>query len=97
MKNQGWKEAGELYMQCRDYKKAIECYCGNNYLEGLIDVCRQLDKDDIQNLQVIAQHFRKNKHLSYAKEAYLKLADMKNLIGLYIEMEKWEDALLLGK
>jgi intraflagellar transport protein 122 len=48
-------------------------------------------------LQVIAQHFRKSKHLSYAKEAYLKLADMKNLIGLYIEMEKWEEALLLGK
>ena len=40
-----WKESAELYLQSQDYKKAIESFASNNYLEGLIDVCRQMDKE----------------------------------------------------
>lgn len=38
-----WKESAELYLQSQDYKKAIEAYASHDHLEGLIDVCRQID------------------------------------------------------
>jgi intraflagellar transport protein 122 len=41
--------------------------------------------------------FKKNKEHGYAKEIFLKLGDMKSLMNLHIEMEKWEEAFLLGK
>lgn len=57
-----------------------------------------MDKEhNTSELQLCAFHFRKNRHHAFAKEAYLKLGDNKSLMAMHIEMEKWEDALLLGK
>jgi intraflagellar transport protein 122 len=54
-------------------------------MEGLVDVCRMMDKaDNAANLIACSNIFRKNKNHGYAKEAYLKLGDIKSLMSLHI-------------
>ena len=43
--NGDWKQAGQLYTSSKNYKTAIEIYTKENFLEGLIEVCRIIDKD----------------------------------------------------
>ena len=50
MKIGKWKEAGERYLQCEEYKKAIDAFISHSHLEGLIDVCRALDAQQPQHL-----------------------------------------------
>jgi intraflagellar transport protein 122 len=67
-------------------------------MEGLIEVCRIIDREGSDKiLSDCASLFKKNKEHGYAKEVFLKLGDMKSLMGLHVEMEKWEEAFLLGK
>jgi len=67
-------------------------------MEGLIEVCRIIDKEGNEPILInCADLFKKSKEHGYAKEIYLKLGDLKNLMGLHVEMEKWEEAFLLGK
>ncbi len=96
--NGNWKIAGQLYMTSKNYKKAIDIYTKENYFEGLIEVCRILERDGNEQILIsCAQLFKKNKEHSYAKEIYLKMGDMKSLMLLHIELEKWEEGFLLGK
>jgi intraflagellar transport protein 122 len=77
-------------MTSKNYKKAIDIYTKENYFEGLIEVCRILERDgNEQILASCAQLFKKNKEHSYAKEVHLKMGDMKSLMLLHIELEKW--------
>ena len=43
--NGDWKLAAQLLMNCKNYKKAIEIYQKEDYMDGLIEVCRIIDKD----------------------------------------------------
>ena len=64
----------------------------------MIEVCRIIDKDgNEQILTSCANLFKKSKEHGYAKEIYLKMGDMNSLMLLHVEMEKWEEAFLLGK
>jgi len=40
-------------------------------------------------LKSCATLFKKQKEHAYAKEIYLKMGDMKSLMLLHVEMEKW--------
>lgn len=42
--NGDWKQAAQLYLSGRKYRKAIDIYTKENHLEGLIEVCRIMDK-----------------------------------------------------
>jgi intraflagellar transport protein 122 len=98
LQNNDWKTAASLFISSRNYKKAIDIYGKENYMDGLIEVCRMIDKADNEaNLIACANMFRKNKNHGYAKETYLKLGDVKSLMSLHIEMERWEDVFLLGR
>lgn len=46
-------------------------------------------KDNAENIMLCATYFKKLKHHGGAKEAFLKLNDLKNLMILHIEFEKW--------
>lgn len=54
-------------------------------MEGLIEVCRIIDKEGNEALlSNCASLFKKNKEHGYAKEVYLKLGDMKSLMSLHV-------------
>lgn len=90
--------SGSLLITSKNYRKAIELYQREDYMEGLVEVCRIIDKDGNENILTnCATLFKKNKEHGYAKEVYLKLGDMNSLMSLHVEMEKWEEAFLLGK
>lgn len=36
-------------------------------------------------------------HHTFAKQAYLRLGDIKGLMGLHVELNKWEEATMLAK
>lgn len=42
--NGDWKQSGQLLITSKNYKKAIELYQKENYMDGLIEVCRIIDK-----------------------------------------------------
>lgn len=93
-----WKTAAELFVQCGEFRKAIDLYGQNKCMEPLLEICRMITKaDNAANLQLCAQYFKKNKHHGGAKEAYLKLDDQRNLMLLHIEFEAWQDAFLIGR
>ena len=57
-----------------------------------------LDKqENLDNIQLCGQIFKKLKHHGGAKEAYLKLNDLPNLMQLHIDFERWEEAFAIGK
>lgn len=57
---------------------------------SLIELCRSLDKSDAQSdIELCVEVFRQCNQQNYAKEAYLKLGDMKGLLQLYIQYDNW--------
>lgn len=92
-----WKAAANLYLSCKEYKKAIDIFGQKGDTESLIDICRMLDKgDNTENIQLCAQYFRKTGNHGFAMEAYLKLGDIKSLMTLHIEFCQWEKAFMLA-
>jgi intraflagellar transport protein 122 len=80
-----------LYITCGEYRKAIDLYGKNNHAEGLVDVCRLIDKStNSENILECAKHLKVLKHYGGAKEAFLKLNDMKSLMDLNIDFEHWD-------
>ena len=43
--NGDWKQAGQHYIANKNYKTAIDIYLKENYMDGLIQICRIIDKD----------------------------------------------------
>ena len=66
--NNDWKQAGQLYISSKNYRKAIDIYTKENHLEGLIEVCRIVDRDGNEQLLTnCANLFKKNKEHGHAK------------------------------
>jgi len=93
-----WMTAADLYYTSKQYKKAVELYGNHGRMDKLIEVCRSLDKsEDEEAIRLCAHYFKKNGNHQYAKEAYLKLGDMKSLMLSHIELCKWEEAFIMAK
>jgi len=41
-----WETAANIYLQAKQYDKAIELYGTNGKVDKLIDICRMLDKNE---------------------------------------------------
>ena len=55
----------------------------------MIELCRTLNKtENADAIQYCADYFRHAGNHGYAKEAYLKLGDLKALLNLHVELEK---------
>lgn len=48
-------------------------------------------------IELCAKYFRQAGHHTFAKQAYLKLGDLKALMALHVELHKWDEAKMLGK
>ncbi len=93
-----WKSSATLFLNVADYKKAVQIIGKHGDLNWLIEICRGLNKsDNSEAIQMCANIFRHHGNHSYAKEAYLKLGDIKALLNLHVELGKWEEAFRLAK
>jgi intraflagellar transport protein 122 len=57
----------------------------------LIDIARKLDKAEREPLLMCAGYFKKLNHPSYAAETYLKIGDLRSLVQLHVETQRWDE------
>lgn len=92
------KAAAEMYWAAKDYGTAITLLGDNKWLDALMDKVKQLNpKLQKKYLQQAANYFRKHGHHKYAKETFLKMDDIKSLMQLNVEQNKWDEAFELAK
>ncbi len=85
------------YVDAGEYMKAIELLCENHGVEPMMDLVHKLE--DVEKysaeLRTCAQYFATNNHHSKAKQVYLKMNAIEELLDLHMKMHKWEEALAL--
>ena len=63
-----------------------------------MDICKNLDKQKHKGeIELCAKYFRQAGHHTFAKQAYLRLGDLKALMALHVELHKWDEAKMLAK
>lgn len=63
-----------------------------------MEICRNLDKqNNTAEIELCAKYFRQAGHHTFAKQAYLRLGDLKQLMSLHVELHKWDEAKMLAK
>uniref|UniRef100_A0A7S0VDQ0 Intraflagellar transport protein 122 homolog n=1 Tax=Polytomella parva TaxID=51329 RepID=A0A7S0VDQ0_9CHLO len=90
--------AAEMYVKAKKFDRAIVILTRHQWWDKLAAVLRVLDKGNLPELRAMQQcalHFRRAGQFAYAKEAYLKLDDMRSLLQLYVDEHRWDDAFLL--
>ncbi|XP_037586072.1 intraflagellar transport protein 122 homolog [Cebus imitator] len=66
-------------------------------LSRLIDIARKLDKAEREPLLLCATYLKKLDSPGYAAETYLKMGDLKSLVQLHVETQRWDEAFALGE
>uniref|UniRef100_A0A7S3GCF1 Intraflagellar transport protein 122 homolog n=1 Tax=Palpitomonas bilix TaxID=652834 RepID=A0A7S3GCF1_9EUKA len=94
---QDYRGAGHIHITVGNFDKGVSLLGRNGYTSDLVDVARKLPKTEVKTLTACAEFFRKNKQFLHAKEVYVKLGEPRNLIKLYVEFDKWDDAFMLLK
>ena len=97
IRNGDAKTAAELYINAKQYGKAIEIAGKNNWAEMLLEIVRKLDKADRDSLNKCAEYFKKMKLHNFAGEVYEKMGNIKELIDLRMEANQWEEVFALAK
>ena len=93
-----WKLAADLFVQAGKHKDAIEIYGKRDNLDAIMELCKNLDRQKhVSEIEFCAKYFRQAGHHTFAKQAYLRLGDLKKLMQLHVECEKWEEAFMLAK
>jgi len=93
-----WKEAASLYQQANKFKEAIDLFGKKQNLDSIMEVCKNLDKQKHNaEIKLCAKYFRQAGNHTFAKQAYLRLGDLKALMGLHVELHKWDEAKMLSK
>mmetsp|Transcript_9414 Transcript_9414/g.27995 ORF Transcript_9414/g.27995 Transcript_9414/m.27995 type:complete len:1296 (-) Transcript_9414:29-3916(-) len=89
------RAAGEMYLSAGQSRKAVEIFVKIGALDSLIEVVRQLSKDETSLLQQAVKAFRSHQHYAFAKETIIKVGDVGMLISLYMESHRWDEAFAL--
>lgn len=74
------KSAAEMYIQAKNYDKAVALLGKHGWGDMLLQVVREIDKTEKDLLLKCASYFRKHKNSAAAKETYLKMGDDHGLI-----------------
>uniref|UniRef100_A0A8C7ENY9 Intraflagellar transport protein 122 homolog n=1 Tax=Neovison vison TaxID=452646 RepID=A0A8C7ENY9_NEOVI len=91
------KAAVEMYISAGEHVKAIEISGDHGWVDTLIDIARKLDKAEREPLLMCAYYFKKLDNPGYAAETYLKIGDLKSLVQLHVETQRWDEAFALGE
>ncbi|CAF0800008.1 unnamed protein product [Brachionus calyciflorus] len=97
LRNGDVKTAAEMYMNARQYGKAIDLAGKNNWSEMLLEIVRKLDKADRDSLNKCAEYFKKMKLHNFAGEVYEKMGNIKELIELRMASNQWDEVFALAK
>lgn len=97
-RNGNYKLASELYVKGGYTKEAIDVCGEHGMLDAINKICKELDKQKDEDLiRICVKHFVAKGSYGYAKEGYLRLADMKGLVELCVAFKKWNEGLYLVK
>ncbi|XP_004395713.1 PREDICTED: intraflagellar transport protein 122 homolog isoform X3 [Odobenus rosmarus divergens] len=91
------KAAVEMYISAGEHVKAVEISGDHGWIDTLIDIARKLDKAEREPLLMCAYYFKKLDNPGYAAETYLKIGDLKSLVQLHVETQRWDEAFALGE
>uniref|UniRef100_A0A8I5KSV0 Intraflagellar transport protein 122 homolog n=1 Tax=Homo sapiens TaxID=9606 RepID=A0A8I5KSV0_HUMAN len=91
------KAAVEMYISAGEHVKAIEICGDHGWVDMLIDIARKLDKAEREPLLLCATYLKKLDSPGYAAETYLKMGDLKSLVQLHVETQRWDEAFALGE
>ncbi|KAL4669764.1 hypothetical protein H8959_008318, partial [Pygathrix nigripes] len=91
------KAAVEMYISAGEHVKAIEICGDHGWVDMLIDIARKLDKAEREPLLLCATYLKKLDSPGYAAETYLKIGDLKSLVQLHVETQRWDEAFALGE
>ena len=93
-----WKEAADLYVQANKHRDAIDIYVKQDNLDSVMDICKNLDGNKNKaEIELCASKFKAAGQHTFAKQAYLRLGDIKGLMNLHVECQKWDEAFMLAK
>uniref|UniRef100_A0A2K6V6F5 Intraflagellar transport protein 122 homolog n=1 Tax=Saimiri boliviensis boliviensis TaxID=39432 RepID=A0A2K6V6F5_SAIBB len=91
------KAAVEMYISAGEHVKAIEICGDHGWVDTLMDIARKLDKAEREPLLLCATYLKKLDSPGYAAETYLKMGDLKSLVQLHVETQRWDEAFALGE
>ncbi|XP_074986385.1 intraflagellar transport protein 122 homolog isoform X1 [Caretta caretta] len=91
------KAAVEMYISAGEHMKAIEISGDHGWVDMLIDIARKLDKAEREPLSKCAYYFKRLDNHGYAAETYMKIGDLKALVHLHVETQRWEEAFALSE
>uniref|UniRef100_A0A2I3HBM0 Intraflagellar transport protein 122 homolog n=1 Tax=Nomascus leucogenys TaxID=61853 RepID=A0A2I3HBM0_NOMLE len=91
------KAAVEMYISAGEHVKAVEICGDHGWVDMLIDIARKLDKAEREPLLLCATYLKKLDSPGYAAETYLKMGDLKSLVQLHVETQRWDEAFALGE
>eukprot|EP00761_Pharyngomonas_kirbyi_P010486 gb/GECH01010506.1/.p1 GENE.gb/GECH01010506.1/~~gb/GECH01010506.1/.p1 ORF type:complete len:1200 (+),score=262.07 gb/GECH01010506.1/:1-3600(+) len=84
--------SAELFAAAGENDKAIDIMSQNGWTERLLEVCRGLNKMEIEAIKKCAMCFVNYEKFDYAKEAYKKIGDYQELLLLHVKLQEWENA-----
>ncbi|NXL80314.1 IF122 protein, partial [Leptocoma aspasia] len=91
------KAAVEMYLSAGEHMKAIEISGDHGWVDMLIEIARKLDKAEREPLAKCAFYFKQLDNPGYAAETYMKVGDLKALVQLHVETQRWEEAFALSE
>ncbi|XP_009078745.1 PREDICTED: intraflagellar transport protein 122 homolog [Acanthisitta chloris] len=91
------KAAVEMYLSAGEHMKAIEISGDHGWVDMLIEIARKLDKAEREPLAKCAFYFKQLHNPGYAAETYMKIGDLKALVQLHVETQRWEEAFALSE
>jgi intraflagellar transport protein 122 len=89
--------AAELYINAKNYGKAIEFAGRHGWADLLLDIVRKLDKADTDLLNKCAEFFKQLNQLNFAAEVYEKMGNIDRLLELRMESHQWEEVFVLAE
>jgi intraflagellar transport protein 122 len=92
-----FKAASQMYIAANEPFKAVQIMGQNGWIDDLVDLTRKLTKADSKVLQACAEYFRQSGNHQQAKEMYTKLGDVRAVMQLHVELEKWDEAMKLAE
>lgn len=87
----------ELFMSIKDFEEVIKLMIQENKTQDLMNLVRSMEVSPANRgaITMAANHFKKIKNVTYAKECLQKTGSQVSVLEMYLEFEMYEEALQL--